>query len=362
VLERGVPSFVWAEGRILYSTTAVGRLPARSSDLWEVPVDPTTGRSLGAPARLAVPDNLTFNKPTISQDGSALLFMAVVRESHVFVAEFDPVALSLGPIRQAVFTSSYESPLAWTPTGDSILFHMSGPRGFFRIFTQPVDRPEPHLVIPESHEWAAASPDGRAIYHVSIAAPWRLLRVPAAGGIAEAVFDLTTLETQIKCSLPPASRCVLAQRATPSVPALEFSWFDPRGGTLQRGAVVAGWHGGWDITSDGSEIAYLDGSVNSPGRLEVVDLTGRRISSIESPSLRGAQFLAWTRDRRGWVVAKRGGDRGGEVFHIDGRARVTTLWSSPDMSLNLPLLSPDGRRIVFAAGWAESNVMRLRGF
>jgi Tol biopolymer transport system component len=84
--------------------------------------------------------------------------------------------------------------------------------------------------------------------------------------------------------------------------------------------------------------------------------------AVESAVLRDADFIAWSSDRSGWIVAKPIGPRGGQVLHVDRDGRSILLWDSPHRRLVLPVVSPDGRRVAFAATWTDSNVWMLRGF
>ena len=140
--------------------------------------------------------------------------------------------------------------------------------------------------------------------------------------------------------------------------------FDPRedraldqftlSGMLEYGA------DGWDLAPKGTEIVSLDATAPT-GRLRVLDLATKKVTLVDGQLWRGAQFVSWTADTRGWIVA-RFLDQGGDVFYVDRDGSSKLLWTSTFQRLTRPTVSPDGRHIAFTSGTMDTSVWMMRGF
>jgi hypothetical protein len=94
----------------------------------------------------------------------------------------------------------------------------------------------------------------------------------------------------------------------------------------------------------------------------VLDWGTRRVSEVTSEAFKDAQTIAWAPDGRGWILTKTIGAGGSEMLYVRPDGHATALWSSSFQRAFTPIASPDGRRLGFTLGWAESNVWMLRGF
>ena len=357
-------SLAWLpNGRIVYSSHQPGG--GNYTDLWQIDVDQTTGLARGTPRKREHAGDLNFVKPGVTTAEDTRLVFTVNRVFvRIFVADFDATRLEMSAPRQAVFTDSLDAPIAWTPAGDAIFFNSAVGPGF-GFYRQPVDRPEPVRMLGlTDNEWPAVSPDGAWIYFRS--APlkplWSLMRIPTGGGQPERLFEVSAADTQIKCSHPPVSRCVVAS-SPPDQTTIDVLSFDPRqAGLPDHYGKLPGYNGKWDVSWDNLELAYLD-SAPSSQRLHVLNLETRQTEYIAAPVFHASGTLAWTRDRRGWIVTRPVGRFGGEVFYVNRATMETSLlWKSDHRRLLFPTVSPDGTRVLFAAGWTERNVMMIRGF
>jgi Tol biopolymer transport system component len=94
----------------------------------------------------------------------------------------------------------------------------------------------------------------------------------------------------------------------------------------------------------------------------LLDVGTQTVRTLRADSLAGAEFVAWRRDGRGWIVTRSIGRLGSEVLYVDGSGGTKMLWKSAVQQLSMPMVSPDGTRIAFGSYITESSVWRLQGF
>jgi len=356
----GLHSLVWApDGRIVFA----GPQPppkARFSDLWEVAVDPTSAKSSGDPSMIAHTGDLNFILPSVTADGTKLAFTVNRFERVIHTAEFDPVRLTLGPLERAIFTSSMDLPVAWSPSGDALLFE-ADLDGHPTMFRQQLTVREPQQLLPGARRHVRQvldSPDGRGHLYVSANPGGGVMRA-GSDGAPRKLLDVATSSARVKCALPPARSCVVGEPAGDEWVATSF---DPDQGRSKRHRALrlSDVDPPWDLSPDGVRLVALTGRTEMA--LLLLDLATDEIRTVTSDALRDVRGIAWTRDGTGWIIVTQVGVRGSNVAHLDQSGRVTLLRREPFARLLKPLVSPDGRRIAFARGQIDSNVWMVTGF
>jgi Tol biopolymer transport system component len=110
---------VWShDGRFLYFSSSRGG----TTNLWRVPIDETTGRTLGAPEPVTVPTQNAVH-PSLSQDGRRIAYIASSWASDVYAAGFDLArAVVDGEFRWILGGPHHWASLQASPDGQRLAF------------------------------------------------------------------------------------------------------------------------------------------------------------------------------------------------------------------------------------------------
>ena len=110
---------VWSnDGRFLYFSSSRGG----TTNLWRVPIDETTGRTLGAPEPMTVPTQNAVH-PSLSQDGRRIAYIASSWASDVHAAPFDMArAVINGQFRWILGGPHQWASLQASPDGQRLAF------------------------------------------------------------------------------------------------------------------------------------------------------------------------------------------------------------------------------------------------
>jgi Tol biopolymer transport system component len=160
--------FWWgASGRLVFSQAE----PApneNDSNLWEVKVDPRTGKPEGKPRRITNWVGFSFTSPTGTADGKRLTFLKQNWQSSVYVAELQAGGAKLTTPRLLTLDERNDWPTSWTSDSRAVLF-WSDRNGPDQIFKQNVDQQiAERLVAGSETEWMPrASSDGDSILCVT---------------------------------------------------------------------------------------------------------------------------------------------------------------------------------------------------
>jgi Tol biopolymer transport system component len=361
----GILSQIWSpDGRILYSIPKSAP-NSRFTDLWSIRVEAATGLPMGEPTLVHSVPGMKYERPSLTGDGSRLTFLLNRLHIGVYVGGFDPARRELRGVERAVFSSALSWPIAWTPSGDALLFQSELGPGL-TMFRQTVGTPEPTPIMAQPRltrdvPIAVFSPDGKWLLYVWTQQPGGLMRMPASGGPPEKLFDLTSARRWLRCALPPSRVCGFGELAGGR---LRLTVFDPAVPGSAHHAELPGPQSpsNWDLSPDGTSVVAVIRTDGGSARLFVLNLGTEQASELRDKAWRNAETVAWLPDGSGWIVTCTLGERGGEVLFVDQQGRPRTLWKSTFQRLWSPAISPDGRRIAFASGMTETNVWMLQEF
>lgn len=383
----GVIAFDWtSDGRLIY---AQSEAPPKQevNGLWELQLDPRTGRPVGEPRPLATWLSQSVLSVSASRDGRRVLVTRGRTKSNVYIGHWNAATGALTDVRQLTQDDRVNWPSGWTPDG-AVLFH-SDRNGNFDLFRQgPSDREaQPLLLGPEEVREARLSPDGRWVLYLVLAGTaedtglgrMRLMRMPVGGGPSELVLetsgnwgrgegaanvdgDYNWSFPIVRCPATGKAPCVVGEAARPSQTV--FTAFDPVGGRkgeLGRVEHPAAWLA-WDLSPDGTRVVYAPfgfvSFANQPVR--VLTFSTKAVREITrkdwSPAWQNLTGVAWSASGNDVFVTNLA-VRGGTLINLDlsGRVRVLRDFLGKGEFLVDPLASPDGQSLAFAQATAGSN-------
>jgi len=367
--------FCWArDGRIIY--TRLEDAPnEKSSNLWEVKVDPRTGRTRGAPRRLTNWEGFLFDSLGISIDGRRLFFIRLRHQNNVYLGQLEGNGTRLTQSKRFSFEQWTNWPTGWTRDSRAILFS-SDRHGELDLFQQEIDEKEMQALTTgqEQKRDAKPSPDGRWILYLA----WpksqgkiqtgegQLMRVNVAGGPPEIVFRvagysglgpvqaLASLSAEgpptFRCPLSAHARCVLSEQV---LDQLVFTAFDPvegRKGELTR--IAAASVDFWDLSPDGQWIA-LGKSAETNGHIRLVPLAGQAPREISAGDWTHLQSVAWAADGKSLFVSGFA-SKGGPLLHVSLEGKTLLLYRGNKYTEN-PSPSPNGRYLAWGEMVEEGN-------
>jgi eukaryotic-like serine/threonine-protein kinase len=226
----------------------------------------------------------------------------------------------------------------WSPDGKSIAYTMRV-HGLMQVFTKPAVTPDAVQLTKADQNCTSPfwSPDGASVYYISGGSLWS---VSAAGGASQKVYEGVTAAT-----LHPDGKTLAFDRG-------RKLWV----GSLKGGEVKEFWqgptNGGLSFSPDGSKLA-----VDSIGPIMIVPYPSGSPRQLDA----GGPVLtepSWFPDSRHVAVAVR--KRDGTVLSIidaaDGTRR--TIASAPN-GFPEPSVSPEGKRIAYAAGQFGWDVLEI---
>jgi len=364
----GDPTGLWwfPDERLMLAASEPGP-NQRDSSLWELRIDTKTGRPLRPPKRIVKWPGIDAAVMNGTTDGKKLAILKFSFQSDVYVGEFDAGDRRLKNSRRLTLDERDDFPNAWTRDSTSVLFS-SDRNGQFDIFRQALDRETAEAVVagPGDERDPVLSPDGNFILYVQAVAGGnqRIMRTSLSGGPPEIVLEGKHISTP-RCSRSPASMCVYGEE-TPERRECIFYAFDPmkgKGRELSRVTLkepVSKYF--WDLSHDGSRIAFSQDLPGNESRIQISPLTGGKAHEVVIRRDIQMTSLDWAVDGRGFFVGRWA--LGGALFFVDFSGRTDELWKGAPLYGSGPrgIPSPDGRYLALLGWTAENNVWMLENF
>jgi Tol biopolymer transport system component len=360
------------DGRVLL----VGRLAAEPNGtrhLWELRMDPGTGKLLKPPRLLTRNEDPSLSGISASDDGKQVVVVRDLRSfPNIYIADLPQPgqAPNLLNRRRLTFSESDEYPHAWTTDSRTLVFE-SNRAGHFDLYRQDIDRrePEPIVVSPLWKVMARLAPDGQTLLYRESrdGVGWKVMRIPLQGGTPEPVLADENVNQEFRCGLQAGTQCVLRTVEGDQFVFYELKPLHGKGRELAR----TGWSptilGDWDLSPDGTQ-AVIPNHDSHHAELRLIALDSGR-SGIEEKrvtlnGLKNLNGIVWDAAGRGWYVSTRtdsGGlfESGGLLFYVDLQGRISKLLDSMSPTYVVP--SPDGRLIAFPDWTVSSNAWLFHG-
>jgi Tol biopolymer transport system component/predicted Ser/Thr protein kinase len=363
-----VSQLLWLrDGRLLFP---MPEIHSDFSNLWQIPVDPSTGVIRGKMAKLTNWHGEGPLWPSATSDGARLAVVKVRSWVDIYSGELKGDKSSLTSLQSISLTRTDDHVSGWIHDGKAVLFDSSR-SGKSQIFRQELGRESPERLIPgtDDQQSPQSSPDGAWIIYWStpgggVASPTtkQLMRIPSSGGPPVKILDEPVDDgAEFGCPYSPSSLCVLARREHDR---LVFYHLDPwRGLGKQVGEVSSALanDSSWSVSPDGLSLAVTE-SRRVAGQVQVLDLrdsTDHVIALV--PSWR-VWDVAWAADGKSLFAA---GSRDPDCFvlqiELNGQTRVL-MNQGKDHLVQLLRPSPDGYHLAFSQLTWESNAWLLENF
>jgi len=301
--------FWWApDGRLIYSL-AEPSPNSNDSNLWEVKLDPRTGKVEDKPARITSWIGFSFASPTGTADGKRLAFLKLNFQSNVYIAELESGGSKLTTPRRLTLDERNDFPTAWTSDSQAVLF-WSDRNGPNQIFKQKTDQQTAEtLVAGADQPWMPrVTPDGRSILYMSSSQgpgsiSTRIMRMGSNGEAPQPVMDVSRLGNYA-CPRAPADVCFLGQLSEDGKKVV-VSAFDPLQGNTHEALTIdvhPGALSNWMPSPDGSRIVFVEFSTLE-GRIRLLSLKGEPERDIVVKGWAGLNSVDWAADGKSLFVS-----------------------------------------------------------
>ncbi|MDX1389033.1 MAG: hypothetical protein R3344_07570, partial [Acidobacteriota bacterium] len=369
------PGLIWFRDAIMVGDRLVFAKdePAprqRERNLWELDVDPVSGKPKGEARRLTDWAGFKIVGLSATADGSRLAFGNIRSQDDVFVGELLDGGRLLGTPQRLTLDDRDDMPEGWTPDGRSVVFQ-SDRSGTPDLFVQGLDERNPR----ELAGGAAAqmdshlSPDGRWLLFWELedesgrwTAPRRLLRTPIGGGPTELVHESPAFAS-LDCATDPDGSCLLSEVLGAS---FAMSRLDPMAGKqeellrkpldLTHIPVVA-------LSPDGSMLAMVGYSDEDQSIRLQNALTGEVVRELRLEILPGLEFqdIEWSPDANGFYIVGET-PRGVAIVRVDMQGEAHVLLEDETGYYSSVNPSPDGRYLAFGKSTQDVNGWMVEGF
>jgi len=357
--------FWWApDGRLIYSL-AEPSPNANDSNLWEVKLDPGTGKPEDKPARITSWAGFSFASPTGTADGKRLTFLKFNFQSSVYVAELTAGGAKLTTPRRLTLDERNDWPTAWTSDSRAILF-WSDRNGSNQIFKQLVDQQTAETIVAGSEEsWMPrTSPDRKSVLFLTGSmngSSQRITRVGLSAGAPQTVLEVPRLGNYA-CPQPPADVCFFAQM-TEDQTKLIFSAFDPSLGKAHPVLTLDAHPGvlfNWMPSPDATRIVLCEYNPLE-GRIRLLSLKSEPERDIEVKGWAGFNSVDWAADGRSLFVSSQS-PTSSTLLHVDLDGHATPLWDQRGAWRTWAIAAPNGRELAIQGMTSSSNVWMIENF
>jgi eukaryotic-like serine/threonine-protein kinase len=362
------PQGIWwaPDGRLIFSL-AEASPNANDSNLWQVNLDPQTGRPSDKPARITNWVGFSFASPTGTADGRRLVFLKMNFQSNVYVAELEAGGARLTTPRRLTLEDRNAFPTAWTSDSTSVLF-WSDSNGPSQIFRQKInDNTAENVIAGPNQQWMPRmSPDGKFILYATSpqgvgGSSQRIMRVGSSGESPQFVMEVPRLGN-LACPRLPADVCLVAQ-SSEGGKKVTISSFDPMQGK-PREVLTLDIHPGtlynWMPSPDGSRIAFMEYSPLQ-GVIRTLSLKGEPEHDITVKGWTGLNSVDWAGDGKSFLVSSQS-PTSSTLLRVDMEGRATPLWDQRGAWRTWAIAAPNGRELAIQGMTSSSNVWMIENF
>ena len=357
--------FWWApDGRFIFSLAE--RSP-NDSNLWEVRLDPRTGKLENKPARITNWVGFSFASPTGTADGKRLAFLKFNFQSNVYVAEVQAGGARITTPRRLTLDERNDFPTTWTSDSRAVVF-WSDRNGTNQIFKQNLDQHTAEMMVAEPGDvWMPRmSPDGKFILSVvspqGIGGPSaRIVRMPLSGGTPQLVMEVPRL-FNYACARAPSELCFACEYSEDGG-KVSIRAFDPLRGKpheVLNFDVHPGSMNNWMPSPDGSRIVFIDFSPLE-GRIRLLSLKGEPERYIDVKGWAGFNSIDWAADGKSLFVSSQS-PISSTLLRVDMEGHATPLWDQPGGWVTWAVAAPNGRELAIQGMTSASNVWMIENY
>ncbi len=359
--------FWWApDGRLIFSL-AEPSPNQNDSNLWEVRLDPKTGKLEDKPARITNWFGFSFASPTGTADGKRLAFLKFNFQSNVYVAEVQAGGARITTPRRLTLDERNDFPMTWTSDSRAVIF-FSDRNGTYQIFKQNLDRQTAETMIAglEDAWMPRVSPDGKFI--LSAISPHgfggpsaRIVRVPLGGGTPQLVMEVSRLDN-FACARAPSELCFVGEYYD-DARKVSIRAFDPLQGKPHEVLnldVHPGSINNWMPSPDGSRIVFINFNPLE-GRIRLLSLKGEPERDIDVKGWAGFNSIDWAADGKSLFVSSQS-PTSSTLLRVDMEGHATPLWDQRGGWQTWAVAAPNGRELAIHSMTSASNVWMIENF
>ena len=341
----------WApDGRTLYFASDRGG----TMNLWRIAIDETSGRALGAPEPVTGGVSAAIDMPSLSRDGSRMVFRADLSSTVPLAIPFDPATERLGTPVPIIRRNGSLGVSSLSRDGRWLLLTNQGERQE-DLFVSRTDGSELRRITDDLFRDRAPawSPDGREIaFYSNRTGTYQIWTIkPDGGGLRQ----LTSWRTDLGYPIysPAGDRMIASEfsgRAfflDPSKPAAEQQ---PRPANTALSQDAAALLQAW--SPDGRRIAGVIALINgNPVGVAIYDVASDQVTKLSDDL--GAYGLSWLADSRRLLIV----DANNRLWLMDVVSKQRRqIDVPPPFRIGGLLPSPDGRTLFGGGKLAESDV------
>jgi Tol biopolymer transport system component len=364
--------FWWApNGRLIFSLTE----PApngKDSNLWEVKLDPRTGKPQADPARLTNWVGFSFASPTLTAGGKRVAFLKWSFQTNTYLAELRAGGGRLTTPRRLTLDNRNDSPAFWTSDSRAVIF-WSDRNGLEQIFTQNINQQTAEAVVtgPGQTGLPRLSPDGAILYVTDQPNnvpprqgpdPWKhIMRVRSSGDTPQPVMEVPRL-ANFACARSPADFCFVGQNSEDGQKC-QIDVFDPVTGKRREVRTVTihpGVNNNWMPSPDGARLAFSEFNILE-GRIRLLSLRGDPDRDIVVKGWAGFNAVDWAADGKSLFVSSQS-PTSVTLLHVDLEGHATPLWDQRGAWRTFAVPAPNGRDLAIAGITRDSNVWMIENF
>jgi len=360
--------FWWApDGRLIFSL-AEPSPNANDSNLWEVKLDPRTGKLEDKPARITNWAGFSFASPTGTADGKRLAFLKSNFQSNVYVAELKAGGSKLTTPRRLTLDERNAWPTAWTSDSRAVLF-WSDRNGPNQVFKQNIDQQTAETMVagPDEAWMPRVSSDGMSILYLTSPQGLdnppvtRVMRARLSAGVPQLVMEVPRLGN-MACPRPPSDVCFLSQLSEDGK-KLIFSSFNPLQGKAHEVPTLDVHPGlvyNWMPSPDGSRIAFADYNLLD-GRIRLLSLKGEPERDLVVKGWAGFNSVDWAADGKSLFVSSQS-PTSSTLLRVDLQGHATPLWDQRGAWRTWAVAAPNGHELAILGMTSGSNVWMIENY
>lgn len=356
-----------ADGRIVFVRS--DPQSSKGSNLWAITVHTNSGEAIGRVAQITNDVGVYHSDLSSTLDGRRLALLRTKSHCDIYMGHLDSTGRSLTGVEQFISEESNNWASSWTHDSKSVLFASDRKRGIRNIFLQAAvnGTPEALAATDDIQNYPVALADGTSYLYWS----WpkdqgdypknrTLKRLLVGGGAPVNVMDSETSTSGVRCALA-APVCLSSEELKD---ALRFSELDIEARRQKlvaqlKLAVADGYD--WDLSPDGRSLAVVHSSM-SDNTVRFVTLADGATHQVAVPGWSQFEYIAWAADASGLYLSANLPKKGG-LLRLDMNGKLEVLWQSDSAYVDLPVPSPDGKRLAFTVGSpGESNAWIIEHF
>jgi len=319
---------------------------------------------------LATSSDGVYEDINATRDGRALLALVSRNYSTVQIGVLNHGA-ALSNIKRLTMNDSHNLPSSWMPDSHSVLF-FSNRTGHYSIFLQDLDSADARVLIADEHDYIrpVVSFDRQWLFYfmpedASLLADnmnMTMWRQPMNGGVRQLIDTKPDFYRSLRCATT-VNKCVMTEHEKQFAMFYEYDPVNGKGRELARvnwTPTLTAFY--WDLSFDGSRIAYLD-STKGSNDIALLDIGGPQVVHKELHISGYDPFatLYWDAYAKGFYISSynSNGDLL-KLLHVDLDGKIDVVRQQVGTQLSWGIPSPDGQYLMFQKFASKSNIWLLQ--